>query len=355
MRILQVASSSRRRGAEVFADQLGPELVRRGHEVSTISLEHRSDEQGLAFEELAVPGRGPRAILELARRARAWDVLIAHGGSTLLPVTAAAKLARRPFVYRNIGDPSFWGQSRGAKVRIGAPLRSAARVVALYPGAAQYMRDRYRVLPERLAVAPNAVDVARFPAIIPAQRESVRAELGLTGSQPVLGYLGNLSEEKRPEWALATVEALEDATLLMAGDGPLRDELEQRARSLGSRESTPTCRLLGPVSDPQHFLAAIDVLLLPSATEGIPGVLVEAALVGVPTVATDVGGVRDALATMAAGVCVPVDDFDGFVAAVRAVATDPGGYRPDRDAALEHHAIEAVADRWEKVLLQVGG
>ena len=355
MRILQVASSSRRRGAEVFADQLGPELVRRGHEVSTISLEHRSDEQGLAFEELAVPGRGPRAILELARRARAWDVLIAHGGSTLLPVTAAAKLARRPFVYRNIGDPSFWGQSRGAKVRIGAPLRSAARVVALYPGAAQYMRDRYRVLPERLAVAPNAVDVARFPAITPAQRESVRAELGLTGSQPVLGYLGNLSEEKRPEWALATVEALEDATLLMAGDGPLRDELEQRARSLGSRESTPTCGLLGPVSDPQHFLAAIDVLLLPSATEGIPGVLVEAALVGVPTVATDVGGVRDALATMAAGVCVPVDDFDGFVAAVRAVATDPGGYRPDRDAALEHHAIEAVADRWEKVLLQVGG
>ena len=355
MRILQVASSSRRRGAEVFADQLGPELVRRGHEVSTISLEHRSDEQGLAFEELAVPGRGPRAILELARRARAWDVLIAHGGSTLLPVTAAAKLARRPFVYRNIGDPSFWGQSRGAKGRIGAPLRSAARVVALYPGAAQYMRDRYRVLPERLAVAPNAVDVARFPAITPAQRESVRAELGLTGSQPVLGYLGNLSEEKRPEWALATVEAIEDATLLMAGDGPLRDELDQRARSLGVRAGTPACRLLGPVSDSQRFLAAIDVLLLPSATEGIPGVLVEAALVGIPTVATDVGGVRDALATMAAGVCVPVDDFDGFVAAVRAVATDPGGYRPDRDAALEHHAIEAVADRWEKVLLQVGG
>lgn len=81
----------------------------------------------------------------------------------------------------------------------------------------------------------------------------------------------------------------------------------------------------------------------------------EAALVGVPTVATDVGGVRDALTTMSAGRCVPVDDFDGFVAAVRAVAADPGRDRPDRDAALKHHAIEAVADRWEQVLLQVGG
>ena len=151
------------------------------------------------------------------------------------------------------------------------------------------------------------------------------------------------------------MEALEDATLLMAGDGPLRGELDQRARSLGSREGTPACRLLGPVSLPQRFLAAIDVLLLPSATEGIPGVLVEAALVGVPTVATDVGGVRDALTTMSAGVCVTADDFDGFVAAVRAVAAVPDRYRPDRDAALKHHAIEAVADRWEQVLLQVGG
>ena len=112
------------------------------------------------------------------------------------------------------------------------------------------------------------------------------------------------------------------------------------------------CRLLGPVSDPQRFLAVIDVLVLPSATEGIPGVLVEAALVGIPTVATDVGGVRDALTTMSAGVCVPEDDFDGFVAAVTA---NPERFRPDRAAAIEHHAIEAVADRWERVLLRVAG
>ncbi|MGB2738714.1 MAG: glycosyltransferase, partial [Candidatus Nanopelagicales bacterium] len=151
------------------------------------------------------------------------------------------------------------------------------------------------------------------------------------------------------------VESLTDATLVMAGDGPLRDELDQRARSLGSPGGTPTCRLLGPVSDPQRFLAAIDVLVLPSATEGIPGVLVEAALVGIPTVATDVGGVRDALTTMSAGVCVPEDDVDGFVAAVRAVTANPERFRPDRAAAIEHHAIEAVADRWERVLLRVAG
>lgn len=280
---------------------------------------------------------------------------MAHGGSTLLPVAAASKLAGRPFVYRNIGDPSFWGRARGAKLRIGVPLRSAAGIVALYPDAAKYMRKRYGVSPKRLTVAANAVDVDRFPAATPELRRSVRTELGLPPSQLVLGYLGNLSEEKRPGWALDAVESLTDATLVMAGDGPLRHELDVRASSLGSRGGSPVCQLLGPIEDPQHFLSAIDVLLLPSATEGIPGVLVEAALVGVPTVATDVGGVRVALVAMSAGVSVPADDFDGFVAAVRAVSAEPGRYRPDRAAAIEHHAIEAVADRWERVLVRVVG
>lgn len=355
MHILQVVSSTRRRGAEVFAAQLGSELTRRGHEVSTVSLERRSDPQGLPFDELTVPGRNPRAVWALARRARRCDVLVAHGGSTLLPVAAASKLAGRPFVYRNIGDPSFWGRARGAKLRIGVPLRSAAGVVALYPDAAKYMRKRYGVSPKRLTVAANAVDVDRFPAATPELRRSVRTELGLPPSQLVLGYLGNLSEEKRPGWALDAVESLTDATLVMAGDGPLRHELDVRASSLGSRGGSPVCQLLGPIEDPQRFLSAIDVLLLPSATEGIPGVLVEAALVGVPTVATDVGGVRDALVAMSAGVSVPADDFDCLVAAVRAVSAEPGRYRPDRAAAIEHHAIEAVADRWERVLVRVVG
>ena len=355
MRVLQVVSSSRRRGAEVFAAQLGAELSARGHEITTLSLEHSSDDADLPFEQLRVAGRGPRAVVELARWARAHDVVIAHGGSTLLPVTVAAKVAQRPFLYRNIGDPSFWGRSSGAKLRIGLPLRSAAQVMALYPGAAHYMSDRYRIAQDRITIAPNAVDVAGFPAATPAQRETARAELRLTPSQVVFGYLGNLSEEKRPGWALDAVAAVDEATLLVAGDGPLRSQLDERARSLGSREGTPACRLLGPVDDPQRFLTAIDVLLLPSATEGIPGVLVEAALVGVPTVATDVGGVRNALDAMSAGIYVPVDDFNGFVGAIQRVAADPDQYRPDRSAAIEHHAIESVADLWEDVLKRVAG
>jgi glycosyltransferase involved in cell wall biosynthesis len=355
MRILQVAGCSRRRGAEVFAYQLGAELAARGHQITTVALEHRINDSGLPFSELKAEGRGPRAIAELASRARSHDVLISHGGSPLLTVTAAAKLARRPFVYRNIGDPSFWGRSRGAQLRIGVPIRAANHIVALYPGAAHYMNTRYRADPERMTVAPNAVDVARFSAVTPTQRRAERSELGLSSSQLVLGYLGNLSDEKRPDWAIDAVEAIDVATLLIAGDGPLRESLADRVRSLGNRRGMPTGRLLGTVNDAQRFLAAIDVLLLPSATEGIPGVLVEAALVGIPVVCTDVGGVRDTMTAMSAGVCVPPDNANDFVAAVRSVIHDLEKHQPNRVAAIDHHSIGVLADQWEQLLLRAVG
>ena len=89
----------------------------------------------------------------------------------------------------------------------------------------------------------------------------------------------------------------------------------------GAGASSDMCRIIGQVVDPERFLSALDVLLLPSVTEGIPGVLLEAALVGVPTVATDVGGVADTMRTVDAGRCVAADDLSGFVTAVRSVLT----------------------------------
>ena len=279
--------------------------------------------------------------------------MVAHGGSTLLPVAASAATARRPFVYRNIGDPSHWGRARGAGVRIGLPLRSATHVVALYRGAASYMIGRYRLDPDRVTVASNAVEVDRFPPCDQATRRTARSELGVDSDRVVLGYLGNLSSEKRPEWALDTVATLEGTLLLVAGEGPLAAVLAASARALANRDGAPACRLLGTVTDPANFLCAIDVLLLPSRTEGIPGVLVEAGLVGTPTVATDVGGVAEVMAATGGGRCVPKDDRAGFIEAVRAVIDEADGHTPDHDAMIAQHSLDRVAETWETVLRKV--
>ena len=156
MRVLQVTSTNDRRGAETFARQLGVALRRLGLEVTDVALAPSDATDPQPFTVLG-PGRThPRTLTNLHRAVRNHDVVVAHGGTTLQPVAAAATAARRPFVYRNIGDPEFWGRARGAGLRVGLPLRRAATVMALYPTAADYLRRRYRLRPDRVVLTSNA-------------------------------------------------------------------------------------------------------------------------------------------------------------------------------------------------------
>lgn len=350
MRILQVTTTARRRGAEIFASRLSEALTMRGHSVTTVSLEPPAEPHALDFEALSHGRSDPRTLVALIRRALTSDVVVAHGGSTLIPVALAATAVRRPFVYRNIGDPAYWGRARGAGIRVGLPLRRAAHVVALYKGAADYMVEHYRLERARVSVASNAVDQSAFQRRTASNRAEARAALGISDDRLLLGYLGNLSAEKRPAWALDTVEALPGAALVVGGEGPLREELFRRALSMGDRDGAPTCRLIGQVTDPQEFLTALDLLLLPSATEGVPAVLLEAALVGVPTVATDVGGVSEVIDAVG-GVYAPVHDRHRFIEATRCVLDEPANHLPDRSVVLRNHGIDQVTDRWESVLI----
>jgi len=88
---------------------------------------------------------------------------------------------------------------------------------------------------------------------------------------------------------LAEVHALgERAHLVVAGDGPLRRELE---RDAARRGLTPYVHLLGARRDVEYIIGGIDVLVLTSGAEGVPGVLIEALMVGCPVVTVRVGGV----------------------------------------------------------------
>lgn len=352
MRILQLVTSTQRRGAEVFAAQLAEVLHGRGHHVSTLALQSRGHDTDLPFDTVSGPRFGPRALSRLVKESRSHDVVVAHGGSTLAPVAFAARVARRPFVYRNIGDPAYWAARRGARLRVGAPLRTAAHVMALYDSAAKFLVEHYGLDRRRVTVARNAVDPRRFTAKDPAATAAARTSLGIPSDARVVGYLGALSSEKRPGIALDLATSLEDVVVVVAGTGPLRDELERRTRDeLGSLDGR--VRLVGEVTEPTEVLAAMDVLIIPSRTEGIPGVLVEAALTGTPVVATDVGGVGETVRALGCGEAFAVDDLSGFVSGVRRVLDEPGSYLADRAVVIASHGLEAIADIWESVLTEV--
>ena len=173
----------------------------------------------------------------------------------------------------------------------------------MWPGAAESIGDRYRVPASRIDVIPNARSLHDFRVADTGDRTASRRALGLPAEGLVVGCVGSISPEKRVRLAVDAVRELEGAVLLVAGDGPDRAAVEAVATaSLGDRVV-----FTGQLESVVEAYASIDVLLLTSATEGMPGVMIEAAMSGVPVVATDVGAVRWLFDNGVRGEPVPVD------------------------------------------------
>ena len=155
---------------------------------------------------------------------------------------------------------------------------------------------------------PCAVQAERFEAPDPAYRERLRG--WFTGSPGrIIGAAGRLSPEKGfadlvEAAALATHT---DPTLrfILFGDGHLRPDLERRIAAHGLQQQFV---LAGFRTDLDRFLPHLDLLVLPSYTEGLPNIVLEAFAAGVPVVATAVGGTPEAVEDGGNGYLVPPGD-----------------------------------------------
>lgn len=144
-------------------------------------------------------------------------------------------------------------------------------------------------------------------------RNEARARMGLDTKAPIVGWVGRMSDEKDPVLALEAFgrTVTPGAQLVMIGDGALRLRCEDRARTLGIADRV---RMEGARSDAPEVVSAFDALILSSRTEGTPMVILEAAMAGVPVVATAVGGVPDMLGSE--GRTTPPGDADGLARAL---------------------------------------
>jgi len=182
-------------------------------------------------------------------------------------------------------------------------------------------------------------------------RAAARRRLGLPAEAPVVAAVGALGPEKCVGDAVAACARLAGAHLLVAGDGPERAALERRAAALAPGR----VHFAGTLPGPADALAAADVVVLASRTEGMPGVLVEAGLSGRPVVATAVGGVPEIVRDGETGVLVPPGDVaalaDGLARALASRDRLGGAARRRCLAAFE---IGPVADRWAALAATLG-
>jgi glycosyltransferase involved in cell wall biosynthesis len=349
-RVLHVITSTQRRGAETFAVDLAAALGERGAASEVVALAPGTGDT-LDVASLGPAALAPATLRALRRRAAAASAVVAHGSRTL-PACALALAGRRtPVVYRSIGDPGAWAGGPLRRLRTRALLSRMAAITALWPAAADAAHDLYGVPRARLHVLPNAVPADRCPVPDARARAAGRARLGLPPGVPVVAAIGALSAEKRVADAVDAAAKVDGAHLLVAGDGPERPALEQRAAAaLGDR-----AHFAGVLPGPADALAAADVIVSCSRTEGMPGVLIEAGLSGLPVVATDVGGVAQIVRDGETGVLVPPGDVDGLTAAVvRALAERSRLGAAARAHCLATFEIGPVADGWSELLRTLG-
>lgn len=201
----------------------------------------------------------------------------------------------------------------------------------------------------KLRVIPNGVDVAALSAP-PDERFRIRDELGLQPTEFVWLAIGRLLPQKDYPTLLEAFQPLANAParLLIAGRGPLLDELQQQAQRL---EIAAQVTFLGVREDIASLLAAADGFVLSSAWEGMPNVVMEALAAATPVVATQVGGVSELVEPGKSGLLVPARNPNALSQAMRQLMTLSAEQRRQmglsgRDHVTAHYGLGAMAERW---------
>jgi glycosyltransferase involved in cell wall biosynthesis len=317
LKILVVVNTNRRRGAEVFAQQLTEGLAARGWYASCVSLTH--DPDGPSSSAIPItsihPSRIGRLSIKVVRSLRDQmfeampDVVLAMGGNSLRYCALALMWHPARFVYLGIGDPTYWIRSTASRKVNQWMLRRPDHVLAVSQHS----------LEQIVAVEPSVAghgDVAYIG--VPDEMFSLGRDTRSDGPLRVV-VVGALSTEKNPGLALQTIVGVDGVEARFVGGGPLLGSLSAAATEAGVRDRV---EFVGPVDNVNPHLQWANALLLTSKTEGLPGAVLEAGAAGLATVAVDVGGISEAVESGVSGLIVDQDDHQALLAAVNRLATD---------------------------------
>lgn len=324
-------------GLERFVISLLRHLPRSKFELSLVCLSGT----GRLFSELELPAgatlvldKNPvlegvaskvRSLSTVARIARFLgrrrvDILNTHNLAPLIYAGAAARLssARPRVVYTEHNQIHRAGPR--ARRRFREYARIAHEIVTVSHDLRRTLVSDVGV-PRPVRAIHNGIDGSRFAR---PRDGSVRRELGIRPDTFVIGTAVVLSEQKGITHLLHAARAVlarePGVVFVVAGDGPLRRELEDEARALGVADGV---RFVGYRADIPELLASFDTYVLPSLWEGLPLALLEALAQGLPVVASAVGGIPEIIEHGRNGFLVPRGDAQSLSEHLLLLRRDP--------------------------------
>jgi glycosyltransferase involved in cell wall biosynthesis len=362
-RILEVLYSFGIGGSQILGIELARQLRDDGAEVLCAALDsrpgplsRRCEEYGLPVVDLAIPTHSPLGrnglSWALARRLRELhlDALHLQHFLGLNKLGLPARIAGIDRVVATEHSVFDVDQSRAGRFRVRLNWRFASAITVVHQGIKDYLCCQLNVPTKRVSVIPVGIDVETLHR---DDRAARRSALGIS-DELVFVFVGRLAPVKSVPGLVEAFLAVQSqeapaARLVVVGDGEEMASVRAlvAAHPLGERVT-----LAGEQSDVRPFLAAADVFVLNSLSEGMPRALIEAMATGLPAIGPAVGNVPEMIAGR--GWLTQPASRSSLEEVMRSVLNDPRGVeragRESRSYVREHFDARAIAARYRELL-----
>jgi glycosyltransferase involved in cell wall biosynthesis len=355
MRILHTEASLGWGGQEIRILTEAAGMIGRGHAVELACPREarifaEAPRFGVPATALPIDRKRLRGLAALRRfiNTRPIDVINVHSSTdSWLSAIACRSMPHPPALVRTRHISTL--VPRNAMTRWLYARASAEIVTTGEAIRAQLLRD-LGVDPARATSIPTGIDTRRFA---PADKLAARRSLDLPQDVPLIGIIATLRSWKGHRYLVEAIQLLahKHAQLIIVGDGPQRLALERQILDLGLARRV---RLAGNQHDVAPWLAALDVFALPSyANEGVPQALLQAMLVGIPSVTTHAGAISEVAIDDVTALVVPKEHAVALAGAIDRLLSDTAlGKRlaaTARQRTLEKFTLDVMLDRMEKV------
>ncbi|MCW5964852.1 MAG: glycosyltransferase family 4 protein [Bryobacterales bacterium] len=366
-------------GAEMDTQRVSAELIRRGHQVTVFCsggspmprVRDWLDSEGVPVRILTANRHGRLQHLALALRA-AWElwrtraafdiVFFSMSGLYLATGLMASRLLGKAILSKMHGSTVIPSMARSfiGRLELRMLAKWAARVMVLNDEMVQEALDA-GIPATKLMHMPNPIDVDAFSPVSSEMRQELRARLRIPQSAQVLLYTGRLSHEKGLVWLMdafaLAAEKLPEAMLVLVGDGPMREALEQQAKERGLGPGS--LRFAGRVAAAEvpDWLRAADAFALVSPNEGFSCALAEAMSVGLPAVVSAIPANVQLIDDGVHGYTAPPGDAAATASAIQRLLSDSEGQgrmgKAARQRVVENYSLGEIVGRYESLFAEI--
>ena len=343
MTIFQIIQKSQLRGVEIFTSQLSKHLEQLGHTVCLISL--YPGDAGLDFPNIIKLNRalrkrfydisGWKQLAQLIKEKKP-DIIQANAADTLKFAIFSKMLFawKQPVVYRNASMISSYIHNPIQLLLNKILVRRLNYVVSVTKQCALDFVQTFKYDSHKNQIIPigfEKKEILSFPQDLQALKKNT----------PLLLHVGGFTFEKNHVGLISIFEKIRlkypQALLLLVGSGKLEPEIHQlvQQRNLGD-----SVHILGYRTDVLEIMKGVDVFVLPSIIEGLPGVILEAMYCKIPVVAYNVGGISEVVKPDETGWLVDKGDESGFVTAIEEALNK------DKTSQISNKAYEMVCSQY---------